>query len=423
MAERGGFEPPVLIRALLSTVYACFQALATSSIIVDTRRYCHFHCHIMASIRLKPNSRYWIACFTDHDGRQRQASTKTTNKTQALKIATDLEQAYRNRITEVQARRLFEGVLNEVHGTQGTLTTTVRNAADLWLQGKRVEISAAGVRRYEDTLKRFINHLGSKADADLGAITAAVLESFRNDLAEALSPATVNLTVKILRGFFSYCVEKGWLGENPAARIRTIKRRSQDKKRRPFTVEEIRSILQHCSDEWRGMVLFGLYTGQRLKDISRYTWANIDLQAKEILLRDGTGKTGRVVSIPISATLMEAIAMLPATDDRDAPLFPTFVDELSGTLSNQFHKILEKAGLVEARSKHGVGKGRDAKREASGLSFHCLRYTTTSWLKNAGVSEAVAMDIVGHDSAAISRTYTKISSEAKTEAINKLPTL
>lgn len=40
-----------------------------------------------------------------------------------------------------------------------------------------------------------------------------------------------------------------------------------------------------------------------------------------------------------------------------------------------------------------------------------------------GVSEAVAMDIIGHDSEAISRHYTHIENKAKKKALAKLPRL
>jgi hypothetical protein len=49
--------------------------------------------------------------------------------------------------------------------------------------------------------------------------------------------------------------------------------------------------------------------------------------------------------------------------------------------------------------------------------------TATSPLKNAGGPESVAMDIIGHDSAAISRHYTHVEAKAKRRALNKLPSI
>ena len=42
-------------------------------------------------------------------------------------------------------------------------------------------------------------------------------------------------------------------------------------------------------------------------------------------------------------------------------------------------------------------------------------------LKEAGVTDAVVMDIIGHESKAISRNYTHISESSKEEAMAKLP--
>lgn len=44
-------------------------------------------------------------------------------------------------------------------------------------------------------------------------------------------------------------------------------------------------------------------------------------------------------------------------------------------------------------------------------------------LKAAGVSEAVARDIIGHESAEISRHYIHVDDEAKRVAVDKLPDL
>jgi hypothetical protein len=42
-------------------------------------------------------------------------------------------------------------------------------------------------------------------------------------------------------------------------------------------------------------------------------------------------------------------------------------------------------------------------------------------LKNAGVGDVVARDLVGHESASVSRNYTHIDAETKRAALDKLP--
>lgn len=75
------------------------------------------------------------------------------------------------------------------------------------------------------------------------------------------------------------------------------------------------------------------------------------------------------------------------------------------------------------RSLIPFGKGHSQRRTVGEISFHSLRHTATSLLKSAGVPEAVAMDIVGHESEAICRHYTHVDNKAKRSALNKLPKL
>ena len=50
-----------------------------------------------------------------------------------------------------------------------------------------------------------------------------------------------------------------------------------------------------------------------------------------------------------------------------------------------------------------------------------MRHTATSLLKNAGVSNVVTMDIIGHQSEAVSAVYTHIEGATKRKAIETLP--
>ena len=95
-------------------------------------------------------------------------------------------------------------------------------------------------------------------------------------------------------------------------------------------------------------------------------------------------------------------------------------------LSRQFFELLTDAGLVATPAKEvtkhaSAGKGRRKARTRHPLSFLSLRHTMTSLLKATGAGEAVAMDMIGHDSAAISRHYTHTTDTAKASVVSALP--
>ena len=100
---------------------------------------------------------------------------------------------------------------------------------------------------------------------------------------------------------------------------------------------------------------------------------------------------------------------------------PVTSQKRSGTLSNQFADLLAQAGLRDKASHKSKGKGRDAKRSSNGLGFHALRHTAVSLLKDAGIPEAVVMELVGHDSEAMSAHYTHVGTEALAKAVAALP--
>jgi integrase len=90
-------------------------------------------------------------------------------------------------------------------------------------------------------------------------------------------------------------------------------------------------------------------------------------------------------------------------------------------MSKQFHSILVAAGLAKPRKYAGTGEGSSVRHEQAELSFHSLRHTATSLLKNAGVSDAVAAEFIGHDSEAINRHYTHIEGAALRRAVDTMP--
>ena len=188
---------------------------------------------------------------------------------------------------------------------------------------------------------------------------------------------------------------------NPAVRVPVLKSRDKSA-RRAFTLPEIKRILKACGDdaEWRGLVLFGLYLGQRLGDLAKLTWRAVNLESGEIAFT--TRKTGRRIVLPLVQPLSDYLASLPASDNPNAYIFPRAASATrTGTLCNQFREILVAAGLVEPRGHEATGKGRSQARETSEISFHSLRHSAVTMLKASGVSDVLAREIVGHESSAV----------------------
>jgi integrase len=219
--------------------------------------------------------------------------------------------------------------------------------------------------------------------------------------------------LKIVRRIFRSARLEGLILKDPAEDIKAVRNRGA-RTRRPFTVGELRAILEIADDEWTSLVRCGLYLGQRLGDLASLTWSQVDLQRGEIRLV--VRKTGRRLLLPIAPPLHAHLLTLAGADTPDAPLHPRAHAAVShgqaSRLSAQFAKLLVAAGVV-APGSHGK----------QALSFHSLRHTAVSLLKDAGVPDSVVMALVGHTSVAMSERYTHVGKEALARAAAALPEL
>jgi integrase len=363
-------------------------------------------------------SRYWIAGFIDGTGKRRNRSTKETNRKRAQKLADEFEKAGKHKRTARQMRTVITALHREITG-QDVVTLSTRQCVEQWLATKKHETAASTLTFYRMATTKFLTWLGERADRDVGDVTREEVLAFRNHEMSSLAPKTVNHDLKCLRMVFKAAKRDGLLAEDPTEFVETVRQRKEHS-RRPFTIPEIKRVMEMCDDEWRSLVMFGLYTGQRLSDVAVLTWQNVDTIRWELRLM--TRKTGKALILPLPSPLRRHIESLPTSDDPKAPIHPRAFETIrrqgkSGGLSNQFADILAAAGL-RAKKSH---RKQEGPRDSHALSFHCLRATATTLLHEAGVPAAVAQALIGHDSEEIHKIYVKIGSDALRNAADTLP--
>jgi len=383
---------------------------------VHSRFYSRFGVSTMASVWRRDDSKYWVACFTCADGRQLKRSTKTTDRKKALKIAVELEQAALHKKTRKQLWTVLTD-LQSMFTDESIKQISLQAFSKTWLKSKRLSTSETTFQSYDKSCRKFTEYLADRALEPINELEKPDISGFRDHVGHQLSATTANHDLKIVRMMLEDAKRDGYIPDNPADGVSTLKKTQSNKKRRAFTMDELKRVMKVASGEWYGLIMFGLYTGQRLKDLVMLTWQNLDLEDRVIILE--TSKTGRVQRIPIASPLLDFIATIEAGESSAARLFPqsysTYKRRLvnsTATLSNQFYDLMVEAGIVKERSHKATGKGRHAPRAVSEISFHALRHTATSLLKKAGVSAG-----------AISNQYTHIDDEAKAMALSKLPDL
>jgi integrase len=144
-------------------------------------------------------------------------------------------------------------------------------------------------------------------------------------LVNQVSAKTANHDLKTLKMFFKSARRDSIVTEDPTEFVATVRKERRVKIKRPFTLPELRSVLDLASNEWRSMILFGLYTGQRLADIATLRWNNLDLVRGE--LRLSTRKTDKTMVLPLAAPLRKHLEFLSqSSSEPSAPIHPKAFD-------------------------------------------------------------------------------------------------
>jgi integrase len=390
------------------------------------KHYCK-HFSPMASIHRKKRSPYWQGYWRDANGKPHYRSTKQTTRKEARRVVELWELAAKRKKNAAHVRSVFAAIYRDAYGAEMP-TTTLRQYSTRWLEEKHAESSLATHRAYQTTVSDFLAFLGRKADMDIAAISRTDIVAWRSSLSARLHSTTVNRHIKILRMLFKAAQRDELVAQNPVGSVSGVAAKADDASgRRPFSLDEIRALLEVADSEWQSLIKFGFFTGQRLTDLCLLSWDAIDLVRNEI--RFVTLKTGKRMVLPVCDPLRTHILSLSGSDDPSAPLHPRAYATIrrqgyASNVSRWFAQLLSRAGLrgpyVDHKSR---GIGRSHRRTREELSFHSLRHSATTVLHEAGVPASVAQALIGHDSEASHKNYVGVGMEAVRQAAARLPAL
>jgi integrase len=288
---------------------------------------------------------------------------------------------------------------------------------------KEQSVAFSTAKFYRGTLAKLFAYFGARADEPISQITRADLIAFRAEVSRHVSPSTVNHDMVGVKAIFAAARSTGRLAEDPTEFIKPVRSEPDEEPRRPFSLAELQVLLASVNEEWSSMIKVGLYTGARLSDVASLKWADIDFDRSE--LRFIARKTRKSVLVPLVGPLRAHLMARASTDDPNAFVHGRAATSMStrngsATLSGRFGVLLEEAGLRPAKGPRTKGTRR---RHFDPLSFHSLRHTFVSLLKDAGAAQATVMEMSGHSSAEMSQLYTHVDRPSMERAAASLPTL
>lgn len=199
-------------------------------------------------------------------------------------------------------------------------STTFSNAAEHVLQLKQGQ-SPRTIQDFRQIMKRLMEKRPSLQSQMLNTFTTAQCSRL---LEETLtSPVTQIKARACLSVLFREGVRQGWCRQNPIQTLPTPKVR--EKTITPLTPEEIQRMLRTAALPAHlpclPPLLLMLYAGVRPQEITRLTYACIDLAGGEIIIPPSHSKTGGGRHITICPTLQRRLRAL-SVPSPSAPICP-----------------------------------------------------------------------------------------------------
>jgi integrase len=345
------------------------------------------------------------------------------DKGEALRLAMEWERLAKGPAPSSleQARRVTAELVGRLMGAEVVARVSCRAYAEQWLVALKGSVADSTLTFYSGALNAWLAWLGPRAEGPLDGVELGDVVAWRAEELKRVRGKTATHRVKVVRAMFREAVARGYLRKDPTDGLRALKKDRggpEERKRRPFTREELGRVLAVCDPDWRLLVRLGLVTGQRLGDLIRMDWAQLDLGAGLWVLT--TGKTAKRLVVPLPEDVVRDLAERCGRAVQ-GPVFPELVAEVEaakgyvGSVSKAFAHALWLAGLRAVNPYGRQPKRREddagATREQHELSFHSLRHTARTWLEEAGQPKAVIDALIGH-SGDTGKIYTTVGLDA-----------
>lgn len=376
-----------------------------------------------------------------------------TNEDQAKEAAARITR----RAEAIDTERKYIEAVAELRDLKNKATVTVAQLWETYEKTPRVQdMSEKSARWHKSVFSRFSAWMRGRGVSMACDITPTLAGEYMAEYGKTVSNKSFNEVRAILNRILKVAVKASAILENPMEDVE--KRTLETISRQEFTEEQVQKIFDAFKtgffyemktkkkkdgtqgkirmeykplfqDEMEVLLKICCFTGSDGKNGCLMRWDNVDLDKNEIsYVREKTKKTTKkrkVITLPIHDTLRSALLWAKGWQRPDSPyILPNVADRYQRNhdgVQKDVMKIFRLALGVETTNKGDTGTRR--KLAANIYSLHSFRHTFVSFCVNAGVPMAVVASIVGQGNPAMTRHYAHISEEAKSKAVETLPSL
>jgi len=215
------------------------------------------------------------------------------------------------------------------------------------------------------------------------------------------SVCTANREVSYMRAVYNFGIANDLISKYPFGRGRVQFFNEKTKSRnRYISTEEYNSLMSESPKYFQNILKTAYLTAMRFSEILNLTWDRVDLETGFIRLRPEDTKTKSSRDVPIDPELMEMLQELQKVRHISGKVFLRD-GQIIKDLRTVFENVRKRAGLEE-------------------IWFHDLRGTASTNMLDATGDAKTTMEITGHKTDSVFRSYVKTTEERLRAHIEKV---
>ncbi len=260
----------------------------------------------MASIYERKDRGKIYVSWMDADGKRRAKSFPSCERRAAKQFA---------------ARMEVERMASPV--TRTDLETAIVN----YLRDRYAACSFRTYERYKSTLTIFLGHVAPNGQRiPLADVTRADIQRWRDLRLENRKHWTVKADHKVVRAFYNWCIQQGYISNNTAAKVAY----PHVKKRNPpyLPASRVNELLRQLQDEglrtFYAICVLAARAGMRRSEILFQEWKNVDFENRDDVTIADYLKMIEYKTAVLVAAAMKMGAIIAETSEENANLIYEF---------------------------------------------------------------------------------------------------
>lgn len=367
------------------------------------------------SINKDAKSPFWFVSFVAPDGKAHRKSTKVPvagGYFEGEKISAKAAErlAFQRGVQIAVAKEQEYNAHNNV---------SVREWCEGYIRRNAGRVAERTVRNARTAYKYLYAFLGKRANEPIRLLTKADIKNFITSRREEVRSATVKKDLAAISQACKDAVDADIILKNPCMGVSVPPDRACEKRiKEPFTLEEVRYMIDNFPPDWSSAVRCAFETyGQRLGDILNLDWSQFDWEHRTVNFV--TRKVAFVLRQPMRDEFYTwARAKWEAEGCPRSGLLHGTLLALGKDASYQFGLLLRTHHIGTI-----TGDGAGRRHKLNTKRFHSIRSTCTTLLHASGVSEGMAMKLIGHKSKEVHSVYLNPTTEQLRDAAHNMPVL